>query len=152
MDYAHTPGALAAAIATAADLRPHGRVHLVLGARGARDRWKRQGLGTSARAADEVWLTNEGSHGEDPAAIVAELSVGLLGSDAGVRTVLDRREAITGAVDAAGPDDVVLVVGRGHETLLQDAPGQVDAATAVHFSDAEVARAALGRGRRRAAG
>ncbi|SSC23832.1 UDP-N-acetylmuramoylalanyl-D-glutamate-2,6-diaminopimelate ligase [Klenkia terrae] len=151
VDYAHTPAALAAAVSTAADLRPCGRVHLVLGARGARDRWKRQGLGEAARAADDVWLTNEGSHGEDPAAIVAELAVGLLGSDARVQTVLDRRGAVTRAGDTAGPDDVVLVVGRGHETLLQDAPGQVDAATAVRFSDADVARAALGRGRRRAA-
>ena len=152
VDYAHTPAALAAAVATASGLRPHGRVHLVLGARGARDRWKRQGLGGAARAADEVWLTNEGSHGEDPAAIIAELAVGLIGSDSRVQTVLDRRAAITEAVDAAGPDDVVLVVGRGHETLLQDAPGQVDAATAMRFSDADVARAALGRGRQRAAG
>jgi len=151
VDYAHTPGALAEALATAAELRPAGRVHLVLGARGARDRWKRQGLGTAARAADVVWLTNEGSHGEDPAAIVAELAVGLIGSTAGVRTVLDRRTAITAAVAEAGPGDVVLVVGRGHEVLLQDAPGAVDPARAERFSDAEVARAALD-GRRRAAG
>jgi UDP-N-acetylmuramoyl-L-alanyl-D-glutamate--2,6-diaminopimelate ligase len=151
VDYAHTPGALAEAVATAASLRPGGEVHLVLGARGARDRWKRQGLGTSARAADHVWLTNEGSHGEDPAAIVAELAVGLIGSDAQVRTELDRRTAITAAVDAAGEDDVVLVVGRGHETLLQDAPGALDPATAVRFVDAEVVRDALGSGRRRAA-
>ena len=151
VDYAHTPGALAEAVATAASLRPGGEVHLVLGARGARDRWKRQGLGTAARAADHVWLTNEGSHGEDPAAIVAELAVGLIGSDAQVRTELDRRTAITAAVDAAGEDDVVLVVGRGHETLLQDAPGALDPATAVRFVDAEVVRDALGSGRRRAA-
>ncbi|SCX57976.1 UDP-N-acetylmuramoylalanyl-D-glutamate--2,6-diaminopimelate ligase [Klenkia marina] len=152
VDYAHTPGALADAVATASELRPYGEVHLVLGARGARDRWKRQGLGTAARAADHVWLTNEGSHGEDPAAIVAELAVGLLGSNARVRTVLDRRAAITAAVDAAGPEDVVLVVGRGHETLLQDAPGALDPATAQRFADADVARAALGEGRRRLAG
>ena len=141
VDYAHTPRALAAAIGTARDLTgPGGRVHLVLGARGRRDRYKRQGLGESARAADCVWLTNEGSHGEDPAAIRAELRVGLLGSTAGLRTVPDRREAITAAVRAAGPADVVLVVGRGHETRLLDT---LDPRDAVHLDDAEVATTAL---------
>jgi len=141
VDYAHTPGALELALETARGLAdPGGRVHLVLGARGRRDRYKRQGLGTAARAADEVWLTNEGSHGEDPEAIVAELRTGLLGAEATVRTVLDRYEAITSAVGSARPGDVVLVVGRGHETRLQDT---VDPRGAVHFDDTEVARAAL---------
>ncbi|MCW2698017.1 MAG: murE, partial [Modestobacter sp.] len=138
VDYAHTPGALAAALETARELgSAGGRVHLVLGARGRRDRYKRQGLGAAARAADEVWLTNEGSHGEQPAAIVEELRVGLIGGSGVVRTVLDRREAITAAVRAAGVRDVVLIVGRGHETRLQD-----DGAP-VHLDDAEVAREAL---------
>jgi UDP-N-acetylmuramoyl-L-alanyl-D-glutamate--2,6-diaminopimelate ligase len=141
VDYAHTPRALAAAVDTARDLTgPGGRVHLVLGARGRRDRYKRQGLGESARAADCVWLTNEGSHGEDPAAIRAELRVGLLGAVEGLRTVPDRREAITSAVRAAGPADVVLVVGRGHETRLLDT---TDPRDAVHLDDAEVAAGAL---------
>ncbi|PZA20770.1 glutamate ligase domain-containing protein, partial [Modestobacter versicolor] len=116
---------------------PAGRVHLVLGARGRRDRYKRQGLGVSARAADAVWLTNEGSHGERPEAIVEELRVGLIGGSGVVHTVLDRREAITEAVQAAGERDVVLVVGRGHEKTLTD-----DGAP-VAFDDAEVAREAL---------
>ncbi|MGY1774503.1 Mur ligase family protein [Geodermatophilus sp. SYSU D00804] len=141
VDYAHTPRALAAAVTTARDLcGPGGRVHLVLGARGRRDRYKRQGLGESARAADVVWLTNEGSHGEDPAAIVAELRVGLLGADAAVRTVPDRRAAILAAVRAAGPADVVLLVGRGHETRVLDT---TDPRDAVHLDDAEVATTAL---------
>ncbi|PRY48216.1 UDP-N-acetylmuramoylalanyl-D-glutamate--2,6-diaminopimelate ligase [Geodermatophilus tzadiensis] len=141
VDYAHTPQALAAAIGTARDLcRPGGRVHLVLGARGRRDRYKRQGLGGSARAADVVWLTNEGSHGEDPGAIMAELRVGLLGAAAAVRTVPDRRAAILAAVRAAGRADVVLVVGRGHETRMLDTTDPLDA---VHLDDAEVANLAL---------
>ncbi|MCZ2820125.1 UDP-N-acetylmuramoyl-L-alanyl-D-glutamate--2,6-diaminopimelate ligase [Modestobacter sp. VKM Ac-2977] len=138
VDYAHTPRALAAAVQTARDLTgPGGEVHLVLGARGRRDRYKRQGLGVSARAADTVWLTNEGSHGERPEAIVEELRVGLIGSSAVVHTVLDRRAAITAAVEAAGSRDVVLVVGRGHETTLTD-----DGAP-VPFDDAQVAQEAL---------
>lgn len=141
VDYAHTPRALAAAISTASDLcGPGGRVHLVLGARGRRDRYKRQGLGESARAADVVWLTNEGSHGEDPAAIMAELRVGLLGAAAAVRTVPDRRAAILAAVRAAGPADVVLLVGRGHETRMLDT---TDPRDAVNLDDAEVANTAL---------
>ena len=138
IDYAHTPQALAAALQTVRDLAgPGGRVRLVLGARGRRDRYKRQGLGISARAADEVVLTNEGSHGEDPRAIVEELRVGLIGGTGVVRTELDRRTAITGAVRASGPGDVVLVVGRGHETRMTD-----DGAP-VHFDDREVAQQAL---------
>ncbi|SET53464.1 Mur ligase family protein [Geodermatophilus poikilotrophus] len=141
VDYAHTPRALAAAVDTARDLTGRsGRVHLVLGARGRRDRYKRQGLGGSARAADCVWLTNEGSHGEDPAAIRGELRVGLFGSPARVREVPDRRAAITAAVAAAGPADVVLVVGRGHETRLLDT---TDPRDAVLLDDAEVAATAL---------
>jgi UDP-N-acetylmuramoyl-L-alanyl-D-glutamate--2,6-diaminopimelate ligase len=138
VDYAHTPRALAAALQTARELTGEGgRVHLVLGARGRRDRYKRQGLGMSARAADTVWLTNEGSHGERPEAIVEELRVGLLGGSAEVRTVLDRRAAITAAVQDAGEGDVVIVVGRGHETTMTD-----DGAP-VAFDDTEVARQAL---------
>ena len=141
VDYAHTPRALAAALTTARDLcGPGGRVHLVLGARGRRDRYKRQGLGESARAADVVWLTNEGSHGEDPAAIIGELRIGLLGGAAAVRTVPDRRAAISAAVRASGPADVVLVVGRGHETRMLDT---TDPRDAIHLDDAEVANTAL---------
>ena len=138
VDYAHTPGALAAALQTARGLTgPGGQVHLVLGARGRRDRYKRQGLGMSARAADVVWLTNEGSHGERPEAIVEELRVGLVGGTGVVHTVLDRREAITAAIGSAGNRDVVLVVGRGHETTM------TDEGPPVAFDDAEVARQVL---------
>jgi UDP-N-acetylmuramoyl-L-alanyl-D-glutamate--2,6-diaminopimelate ligase len=105
VDYAHTPRALAAALQTARELTGDGgRVHLVLGARGRRDRYKRQGLGGSAE----------------------------------VRTVLDRRTAITAAVQAGGDADVVLVVGRGHETTM------TDDGPPVAFDDADVAREALG--------
>jgi len=138
VDYAHTPGALAAALQTARDLTgPGGAVHLVLGARGRRDRYKRQGLGVSAQAADQVWLTNEGSHGERPEAIVEELRVGLIGGTGVVHTVLDRRAAIREAVAGGDEADVVLIVGRGHETTMTD-----DGAP-VPFDDAAVAREVL---------
>ena len=120
------------------DLR--GSLHLVMGERCRRDRYKRKGLGAAACGSARVWLTNEGSHGEDPAAIVAELRFGLLGAAAHVGTVLDRGTAISAAIAAAGPGDVVLVVGRGHETRLQDG---LDPGSAVHFDDVEVASRAL---------
>jgi UDP-N-acetylmuramoyl-L-alanyl-D-glutamate--2,6-diaminopimelate ligase len=138
VDYAHTPGALAAGAQH--EVHPTGRSGEVTGGqqrRGRRDRYKRQGLGVSARAADVVWLTNEGSHGERPEAIVEELRIGLFGGSGLVRTVLDRREAITAAVQSAGDRDVVLVVGRGHEAVLTDDGDPVP------FADAEVAREAL---------
>ena len=140
VDYAHTPRALRAALRTARGLAgAQQRVHLVLGARGRRDRGKRQLLGVEARLAHRVWLTNEGSHGEDPRAIVEELRVGLIGGSSQVHVELDRRAAITAAVDAAAPGDVVLVVGRGHETRM------VDDGPPVHLDDAEVARDAVAR-------
>ncbi|WP_235927954.1 Mur ligase family protein [Goekera deserti] len=138
VDYAHTPRALRAALRTAHGLAGGQQcVHLVLGARGRRDRAKRQLLGVEARLANRVWLTNEGSHGENPRQIVEELRVGLIGGPSEVSVELDRRAAITAAVRAADPGDVVLVVGRGHETQMQDS------GPPVHLDDAEVAREAV---------
>jgi UDP-N-acetylmuramoyl-L-alanyl-D-glutamate--2,6-diaminopimelate ligase len=112
VDYAHTPDALAQALAAA---RPHceGRLWCVFGCGGERDRGKRPEMGAAAeRLADEVIVTDDNPRGEDGDAIVADILAGM-----GVRPRVerDRRRAITAAVTEAGPADVVLVAGKGHE-------------------------------------
>ena len=114
VDYAHTPDALERALAA---VREHasGRVLLVFGCGGDRDRAKRPVMGrVAAASADRVWITNDNPRGEDPAGIARDIEAGM--GQVARRVELDRRMAIAHALDAAGPDDVVLIAGKGHET------------------------------------
>jgi UDP-N-acetylmuramoyl-L-alanyl-D-glutamate--2,6-diaminopimelate ligase len=114
LDYAHTPDALARALAA---LRPltSGRLWVVFGAGGDRDRGKRPEMGrVAAERADFVVVTSDNPRTEDPAAIADEIEAGM--GNAPRRRVLDRRDAIRLALDEAAPDDVVLLAGKGHET------------------------------------
>ncbi|MDZ4307387.1 UDP-N-acetylmuramoyl-L-alanyl-D-glutamate--2,6-diaminopimelate ligase [Allopontixanthobacter sp.] len=111
VDYAHTPDALEAAIAA---LRQHvkGRLITVFGAGGDRDQGKRVEMGRVAAAkSDTVIVTDDNPRSEDPAAIRAEI----LRDAAGAVEIGDRREAIFAAIAQAGPDDIVLIAGKGHE-------------------------------------
>src|SRR5207249_3086532 len=113
VDYAHTPDALARALAA---MREHfaRRVLLVFGCGGDRDRAKRPVMGKlAAEAADLAWITNDNPRGEDPAAIAAEIQGG--DPHGRLRVELDRRAAIAAALGAAHDGDVVLVAGKGHE-------------------------------------
>jgi len=114
VDYAHTPDALARSLAA---VREHaaGRVLLVFGCGGDRDRAKRPEMGRVAvERADRVWITNDNPRGEDPSAIAREIEAGM---EARAHEVeLDRRRAIARALEAARPGDVVLIAGKGHET------------------------------------
>ena len=132
VDYAHTPDALATAIAA---LRPHvmGRLIVVFGAGGDRDRGKRPLMGQAATAADVVFVTDDNPRSEDPAAIRAAI----LAAAPGATEVGDRAEAILRAVDAAGPGDVVLIAGKGHET------GQTVGDQVFPFDDVEQASVAV---------
>ena len=111
VDYAHTPDALEAAIAA---LRPHcaGRLIVVFGAGGDRDAGKRAPMGRIvAEQADLGIVTDDNPRGEDPAAIRAAI----LSGAATLRELGDRRTAIAAAIAEAGPNDIVLVAGKGHE-------------------------------------
>ncbi|WP_419809998.1 UDP-N-acetylmuramoyl-L-alanyl-D-glutamate--2,6-diaminopimelate ligase [Sphingomonas sp.] len=134
VDYAHTPDAIEAA---AAALKPHagGQLILVLGAGGDRDPGKREAMGQVAAAnADRVIVTDDNPRSEDPAAIRAAVLKGA----AGAVEIGDRREAIAAAVAGAGPEDIVLIAGKGHEQ------GQVVGDLVLPFDDVAVARECAG--------
>jgi UDP-N-acetylmuramoyl-L-alanyl-D-glutamate--2,6-diaminopimelate ligase len=113
IDYAHTPDALTRTLATARALCL-GRLSVVFGAGGQRDREKRPLLGTAARAADRVVLTSDNPRSEDPQSIIAAIAGGLTGH-AHVIHELDRAQAIELALRDAAEDDLVLIAGKGHE-------------------------------------
>jgi len=130
VDYAHTPDAIEAAIAA---LRPHAKARLILvfGAGGDRDAGKRPEMGAvAARLADHVIVTDDNPRSEDPAAIRRDV---LAGAPAAIE-IADRREAIAAAIAEAGPDDIVLIAGKGHEQ------GQIVGDKVLPFDDVTVAR------------
>ena len=130
IDYAHTPDALAAAIAA---LRPHveGKLITVFGAGGDRDQGKRPEMGRVAiEMSDVVIVTDDNPRSEDPARIRADIMAGA----AAATEVPGRREAIAEAIRIARDGDIVLVAGKGHET------GQIIGDRVLPFDDALVAR------------
>ena len=133
VDYAHTPDALATALEA---LRPHvlGRLIIVFGAGGDRDRGKRPLMGEAAAAhADVVFVTDDNPRSEDPDAIRAMVRQGCPEAN----DVGDRAEAILRGVDALGPGDALLIAGKGHET------GQIIGDAILPFDDAEQASVAV---------
>lgn len=139
VDYAHKPDAVEAVLRT---LRPvtRGRLVIVLGAGGDRDTGKRPVMGEiAARLADLVIVTDDNPRSEEPAAIRAEVLAGARGGQAEVVEIGDRRTAIERAIDGAGPGDVVVVAGKGHEA------GQEVAGVVHPFDDREVVREVLAR-------
>jgi UDP-N-acetylmuramoyl-L-alanyl-D-glutamate--2,6-diaminopimelate ligase len=124
VDYAHTPDALEALLGAAREGTGEGRLLLVFGCGGDRDRTKRPAMGeVAARLADVVVVTSDNPRSEDPAAIAAAVREGASGPGS-VTTELDRRAAIATALAEADRGDVVVVAGKGHETT-QDAGGAV---------------------------
>jgi UDP-N-acetylmuramoyl-L-alanyl-D-glutamate--2,6-diaminopimelate ligase len=136
VDYAHTPDALQQALLSLRG-HVHGALACVFGCGGERDRGKRPQMAAIAEAhADRVTVTDDNPRGEDGNAIVADILVGF--RDPARHTVVrDRRAAIRAAVGAAGPGDVVLLAGKGHE------PYQEIAGVKHAFDDVAEARAAL---------
>ena len=130
IDYAHTPDALARTLVTARALC-RGKVWLVFGAGGDRDRAKRPLLGAAARAADHIVLTSDNPRSEDPIAIMDAVAAGV-GEHVGLMREPDRALAIQLAMERALPEDLVLVAGKGHE-LTQEADG-----VQVPFSDVAI--------------
>jgi UDP-N-acetylmuramoyl-L-alanyl-D-glutamate--2,6-diaminopimelate ligase len=138
VDYSHKPAAVEGALRA---LRPltKGRLIIVLGCGGDRDRAKRPLMGAvAARDADQLIITDDNPRSEDPASIRAAMLAGVPAALRDrVREVGERAAAIEAAVDAAGPHDTVLIAGKGHET------GQEVAGVVHPFDDREVLRRAI---------
>jgi UDP-N-acetylmuramoyl-L-alanyl-D-glutamate--2,6-diaminopimelate ligase len=146
VDYAHTDDALRNLLETARPLAP-GRLITVFGCGGDRDRTKRPLMGAVAgRLSDLIVITSDNPRSEDPNRIIEEARRGITpdtrrDSTQAVLTIVDRRAAISKAIELAGAGDVVLVAGKGHEKY------QVIGDRTLPFDDVAVAREALARRR-----
>lgn len=139
VDYAHTPDALERLLQSARRVAA-GRVIVVFGCGGNRDRAKRPEMGEVAdRLADMVVVTSDNPRDEAPRAIIDEIVAGTGSGGADISVCEDRAEAIGIAVTAARDGDIVVIAGKGHETY-QEVNGKQ-----LPFSDSLVARAAVGR-------
>jgi len=143
VDYSHKPGAVEAVLRS---LRPvtQGNLIIVLGCGGDRDKAKRPMMGAAAAAlADVAILTSDNPRSEDPLAILEAMLGGVLSVPRAERARIivepDRAAAIGQAVALAGPGDVIVVAGKGHET------GQYVAGSVLPFDDRQVTAEALER-------
>ena len=143
VDYAHTPDALARVLTAVAKITP-GNLICVFGCGGDRDPDKRPKMGAAVgQRATRAILTTDNPRSEDPAAIAAEVEVGLRTGTASYEIELDRARAIEKAVLEAQPGDSVLLAGKGHE------PYQIIGAERRAFDDRVEARRALVERRKR---
>ena len=148
VDYAHTPDSLENVLASARGLLDQaggdGRLIVVFGAGGDRDREKRPLMGAAARRlADHTLVTSDNPRSEEPDAIIASIVAGAeraapAGEGSAVEVEADRRTAIERAMELARPGDIVLIAGKGHEQGQEFEGGRK-----VPFDDREVAREAL---------
>lgn len=135
VDYAHTPDALVNVLTTIKKLRKgHEQIITVVGCGGDRDKTKRPVMGQVAcDHSDKVIFTSDNPRSEDPEQILRDMEEGL--NTAAKRkyvAIVDRRQAIKTAVGMAGPEDILLIAGKGHEKY-QDVKGVKQ-----HFDDKEV--------------
>jgi UDP-N-acetylmuramoyl-L-alanyl-D-glutamate--2,6-diaminopimelate ligase len=142
VDYAHTDDALRNLTSLAREFvqqaRQKGRVITVFGCGGDRDRAKRPLMGEAAgRGSDFVVLTSDNPRSEDPLAIINDAMVGLQRSGTKYKVQPDRKTAIGLAIREAGPGDIVLIAGKGHEKV------QVTRQGSLPFDDVEMAREIL---------
>jgi UDP-N-acetylmuramoyl-L-alanyl-D-glutamate--2,6-diaminopimelate ligase len=134
VDYSHKPDALEAVLRTARGLT-RGRLIVVFGAGGDRDRGKRPLMGrAAAEHADVAIITSDNPRNEDPEAIMDEIAQGAPDAE----RVIDRQAAIERAIAVAAPGDAVVVAGKGHERYQEFEDGRT-----VPFDDVAVAREAL---------
>src|SRR5215510_11138993 len=138
VDYAHTPDALERVLTTARKITS-GRLGVVFGCGGDRDRTKRPIMGEiAARLADHAWITSDNPRSEDPDAIVAEVAAGAARvRREGDTRVADRHAAMSAGLAWARPGDTIVIAGKGHETY------QIVGSEVLPFDDRDVARRLL---------
>jgi UDP-N-acetylmuramoyl-L-alanyl-D-glutamate--2,6-diaminopimelate ligase len=136
VDYAHKPDALEKLLHAVREIAGERQLWVVFGCGGDRDRGKRPQMGEIAgRLADRIVITSDNPRSEEPKAIIEEIRQGV--GEHPVVVEADRRAAIQRAIDTAGPDDVIVIAGKGHETY------QVFADRVDLFDDREEAELAL---------
>ncbi len=133
VDYAHTPDALLTVLRSAKQSikGTAGKLHVVFGAGGERDKAKRALMGEAACVADTIIITSDNPRSESPQAIAEAIMAGVHAQGKEAETVLDRRAAIARAAAHLQPGDVLIVAGKGHETG-QEIDGDI-----VPFDDAK---------------
>jgi UDP-N-acetylmuramoyl-L-alanyl-D-glutamate--2,6-diaminopimelate ligase len=137
VDYAHTDDALKNVLKTLREICK-GRLIVVFGCGGNRDRGKREKMGrVASELADYAIVTSDNPRREDPAVIAGEVAAGFVDADR-YTVVLDRREAIEAGVRMARRKDLLLIAGKGHETYQEFAD------TVVPFDDRQVVREIVG--------
>ena len=143
VDYAHTDDALEHVLTTLREITP-GRIILVFGCGGDRDRTKRPAMGAvAARLADRSIVTSDNPRSEEPSAIIDEICEGYRNAGAnhnGLEAIENRAEAIERAITVAEQEDTVLIAGKGHESF------QEFANTTVPFDDRSIVLGLMERG------
>ncbi len=134
VDYAHTPDSLENVLRAARGITS-GRLHVVFGAGGDRDRAKRPLMGKASMLADRVVVTSDNPRSEEPEAIVDEV---LSGAGPDAEREVDRRRAIARTIEGAEAGDVVVIAGKGHEQGQEFENGRKEP-----FDDTQVAREAI---------
>ncbi len=137
VDYAHTPDSLENVMQTIKEFA-EGKVYVVVGCGGDRDRTKRPLMaGIALHYADRAIFTSDNPRTEDPAQILKDMTTDLSRNKADYDVISDRKEAIEHAIKLAQKNDIILIAGKGHETYQQIGLVKYD------FDDREVARHAI---------
>jgi UDP-N-acetylmuramoyl-L-alanyl-D-glutamate--2,6-diaminopimelate ligase len=134
VDYAHTPDGLSNILSSAKEIAKR-RIITVFGCGGDRDRTKRPIMGEIAGSlSDFCIITSDNPRTEEPSKILEDVEAGMLRTNCRYEKMEGRREAIYTALEAAEPEDIVVIAGKGHETY------QIFADHTIHFDDSEVVR------------
>lgn len=134
VDYAHTPDGLANILSSARELAEKSLI-TVFGCGGDRDRSKRPVMGEIAGRWSELCIiTSDNPRTEDPGKIIDDIEAGIIKTNCRYEKIENRKAAIYWALEVAGPEDIVVIAGKGHETY------QIFADHTIHFDDREVAR------------
>jgi len=132
IDYAHTPDALENVLSTVREVSK-GRVVVLFGCGGDRDRTKRPKMGRAAFSlADFCIVTSDNPRSEDPDAIIEDIMEGVKDMNTPYTVISNRKEAIEYAIKNAKKDDVIVLAGKGHETY------QILADKTIHFDEREI--------------